>query len=92
MEEKSVEEKTKILEENYQIETEKVEEVLNTMCNLSDLIEEKGIENGIEKGMTEAIVMSLQNLMETMGFSLEKACQALKVPVEEYEKILNHKL
>ena len=88
LEEKSVEEKTKILEENYQIETEKVEEVLNTMCNLSDLIEEKGI----EKGMTEAIVMSLQNLMETMGFSLEKACQALKVPVEEYEKILNHKL
>ena len=90
------------------------------MCNLSDLIEEKGIEKGmqkglekglekgiekgmqkgiekgmqkgIEKGMTEAIVMSLQNLMETMGLSLEKACQALKVPVEEYEKILNHKL
>lgn len=49
------------------------------MCNLSDLIEEKGIEKGIE--------LSVRNLMETLGLSLEKACEALKISVEEYERI-----
>lgn len=77
-EESSFEEKTKVLEE-YGIRTKKVEEGINTMCNLSDLIEEKGIEKGIE--------LSVRNLMETLGLSLEKACEALKISVEEYEKI-----
>lgn len=87
-EEMPVKEKTKILEEEYNIHTKQVEEVLNTMCNLSDRVEEKGIEKGIEKGRNETIILSVRNLMDSLDLSLEKACEALKIPIEEYYRIL----
>ncbi len=42
----SVKEKTDILQQEYDIPTQEVEEVLDRMCNLSDRIEENGIEKG----------------------------------------------
>ena len=46
------EEKEKILSDEYDIETSKeLEGGLRQMCNLSDLVEERGIEKGIEKGI-----------------------------------------
>lgn len=44
-------------------------------------------QNGFEKGR----ILSLNNLMETTGMSLEKAMEALKIPLAEkahYEKLL----
>lgn len=35
----------------------------------------------------ESLILSVRNLMETMGLSLEKACEALKLPIEEYERM-----
>ncbi len=45
------------------------------VCNLS-----KGIE---EKGIKEGILSSIQNLMESMGWSAEQAMAALKIPESE---------
>ena len=48
------------------------------MCNLSKGVEEKGIEKGI--------LLSIRNLMETMGWSVEQAMEGLKIPEEEKRK------
>ncbi len=51
------EEKEKILFDEYDIETSKeLEGGLRQMCNLSDLVEERGIEKGIEKGKLETLL------------------------------------
>lgn len=42
----TVEEKQTILQNEFQIDTQPIEKELNAMCNLSDLIEEKGIQQG----------------------------------------------
>ncbi len=42
--------KEEILQKNFGIEPYNVKEVVTSMCNLSDLIEEKGIKKGIEQG------------------------------------------
>lgn len=53
----TVEEKKRILESTYGIAmTEKFEKEMNLMCNLSDLIEERGIEKGIVKGIMQGTV------------------------------------
>lgn len=51
------------------------------MCNLSKGVEEKGIEKGI--------LLSIRNLMETMGESVEQAMGGLKIPEEEKRKYLD---
>ena len=48
------------------------------MCNLSKGVEEKGIQKGI--------LLSIRNLMETMGSSVEQAMESLKIPEEEKTK------
>lgn len=45
------------------------------MCNLSKGIMEKGIEKGV--------LSSIKSLMETMGWTLDQAMVALKVPEAE---------
>ena len=60
------------------------------MCNLSKGVEEKGIQKGIEKGIEQGIekgiLLSIRNLMETMGWSVEQAMESLKIPEEEKTK------
>ncbi|MCC8066522.1 MAG: hypothetical protein LIO94_05400 [Clostridiales bacterium] len=52
----SYEEKRKLLEEKYFIPIqEEFGKELNLMCNLSDLIEEKGIQKGISQGISQGI-------------------------------------
>ena len=50
------------------------------MCNLSKGVEEKGIQKGIEKGIEQGIekgiLLSIRNLMETMGWSVEQAMES----------------
>ena len=43
---------------------------------------------GCQAGLTDGILTSIKNLMETMDLTAEKAMKALKVPKEEWEKYL----
>lgn len=75
--------KCQILEEDFHIEmTRTLESEVSLMCNLSKGVEEKGIEKGIEKG----VLFSIRNLMESMGWSVEQAMLALKVPESDRAK------
>lgn len=70
--ERKAEEKKKILQEDFSIEmTKELESEVSVMCNLS-----KGVE---EKGMAKGILASIKNLMESMGWSVEQAMDALKI-------------
>ena len=41
------------------------------------------------KGMTNGILASIKNIMETMGLTIEQAMAALKVPEEERQKYMD---
>ena len=57
-----VEEKKRILEHSYGIAmTEKLEKEMNLMCNLSDLIEERGIEKGTANAERGAAIQMLKD-------------------------------
>ncbi len=78
---REVKEKKEILENDFSIEmTKTLESEVSIMCNLSKGVEEKGIEKGI--------LLSIRNLMETMGWSVEQAMEGLKIPEEEKSKYL----
>ena len=73
--------------------TQELESEVSEMCNLSERVEQKGIEKGIAKGRTygivEGIATSIRNLMESMGWSIEQAMYALQIPTEERNGYLN---
>ena len=68
---KKADEKKAILENEFQIPmTENLEEEVETMCNLSDGVEQKGIQKGIEK-KTYTVVLNMLKANE----SIEKICR-----------------
>ena len=77
---REVKEKKEILQNDFSIEmTKTLESEVSIMCNLSKGVEEKGIQKGI--------LLSIRNLMETMGWSVEQAMEGLKIPEEEKKEI-----
>ena len=66
--------KVEMLNQEYSIPITKGE--VEYMCNLSDLIEEKGMEKGKELTLLD----SIKNLMETLHLSAEQAMSALRIP------------
>lgn len=73
---KEPEEKKKVLQDDFGIKmTRELESEVSELCNLS-----KGIE---ENGMKKGILVSIQNLMESMGWTAEQAMKALKIPEAE---------
>lgn len=77
--------------------TRTMESGVSVMCNLSKGVMEKGIAKGMEKGraegMEKGILMSIRSLMETMGWTLDQAMTALKVPEAErqvYQNLLEN--
>lgn len=79
---READEKKKILQNDFFIEmTKTLEREVSIMCNLSKGVEEKGIEKGI--------LLSIRNLMETMGWSAEQAMEGLKVPEADKNKYLD---
>ena len=61
------------------------------MCNLSDGVEQKGIEKGIKQGQDSALLDSIRNLMKNLKFSAIQAMDVLDIPEEkrhEYSIIL----
>ena len=61
--------------------TQELESEVSEMCNLSEGVEQKGIAKGI--------ITSIRNLMESMGWSIEQAMDALQIPIEERNDYLN---
>ena len=59
--------------------TRTMESEVSVMCNLSKGVMEKSWKKGMEKG----ILSSIESLMETMGWTLDQAMTALKVPEAE---------
>ena len=54
------------------------------MCNFSQGVWEKGM----EAGATQTMLNSIQNLMETLGLTIEQAMSALRVPDADRPKYL----
>nr|WP_299320226.1 hypothetical protein [uncultured Blautia sp.] len=80
--ERKAEEKKRILQEDFVIKmTQELEREVSEMCNLSDSVEQKGIAKGI--------ISSIQKLMESMGWTIEQAMDALQIPKEERNSYLN---
>lgn len=80
--EKKPEEKKKILQDDFDIKmTKELESEVQTVCNLS-----KGVE---ENGMKKGILVSIQNLMESMDWTAEQAMKALKIPETEQAIYVN---
>lgn len=81
--EKEPEEKKKILQDDFDIKmTKELESEVQAVCNLSKGVEE----NGIKKG----ILVSIQNLMESMDWTAEQAMKALKIPETEQAIYVNN--
>jgi hypothetical protein len=87
-------EKRRILQDDYDIQmTRTLENEVSVMCNLSKGVMEKswkkGVEKGIAEGLEKGILSSIENLMETMGWTLDQAMTALKVPEAERQSYRN---
>ena len=75
------EEKKRILRDEFDIPmTQTLEKEVSLMCNLSDGVWEDGVAQGMAQGMEKGLVTALQNLMESMGWSIEQAMNALRIP------------
>ena len=80
------------------------EKVLN-MCNLSRGVEARGIKKGriegriegrseglregLSKGRSEGVLASICNLMESMGWGITEAMNALRIPESERQGYIN---
>lgn len=90
-------EKKDIIETEYGIPmTEGMERRVNIMCNLSDTIEERGINKGIERGLEQGIergeakqlIDNIMSLQRKLNLSVEEACKLLDVSMEQYRTAL----
>ena len=82
-------EKETILYNDYHIETTfEIEGGLREMCNLSDLIEEKGIEKGIQQGIEQGRLTTLISLVQDGLLPVEEAAKRAELTVEAFEKLL----
>lgn len=79
-----VDEKIKILEEDFQIRMEReMGKELNQMCNLSDYVEEIGIKKGIEKLLTEQVMKKIEK-----GKTIPEIADALEEDEETISRIV----
>ena len=74
--------------------SEEMKGEFETMCNLSQAIEDKGIAKGIEMGRAEATfqttLANIQSLINTLSLSAEKAMDALNIPQDDRKQYLCH--
>jgi len=82
-------EKRRLLEREYDMKlTEDMGEELDTMCNLSEGILERGIKKGEVEGDAKGRAASVRSLMESLNCTKERAMDLLKVPVNLRPKVL----
>ena len=91
-EELPAKDKKEILEQEYQIPmTEEMEEEVEQMCNLSDGVEQRGIEKGLRLGREQGIatlVETLKELNQTDDIILEKIMEKFSLSEEEAKTYL----
>lgn len=79
---KKADEKKEILERDFDIPmTEKLEGEVDRMCNLSDGVEQKGIQKGIQQEKHE----NARNLLDIL--SDEEISKRIKLPIEEVQRL-----
>ena len=89
-----------IMESKYHIAiTEDIEKEMSEMCNLSQSIEQRGIEigeqrgieigeqRGIEIGEQRTLIEALKALISNMGLTKERAMEVLNIPEDQKEKL-----
>lgn len=67
--------------------TEELEEEVERMCNLSEGIERRGIEQGVAQ--------SIGSIMRKMNYTMEQAMDVLEIPKQErirYEALLTERV
>ena len=75
-----------IVENEYNIPmNDSFGEEVQQMCNLSEGIEQRGIEKGIQQGTRQMVLNALQSN------SIEDVSRILLLPIEEVAKIANEK-
>ena len=82
----NVEKKKQILQEEFEIQmTQRLEQEVSLMCNLSKGVEQTGIKKGI--------LVSIVNLMKNMQLSVQEAMRILEIPESEqaeYVEMINN--
>ena len=80
--------KCQILEEDFHIKmTLALESEVSLMCNLSKGVEEKGIQKGIDKGIT-AMILTLKELQISSDVILKQICEKFGLTEETAETYL----
>ena len=80
--------KCHILEEDFHIRmTLALESEVSLMCNLSKGVEEKGIQKGIDKGIT-AMILTLKELQISSDVILKQICEKFGLTEETAERYL----
>lgn len=80
--------KKRELEESYRLNvSSQLGEEMYLMCNLSDLVEERGVQRGIERGMQQGIEQMVRNLLKFGDMSDEKILKVAKISKEQLEQI-----
>ncbi len=80
--------KCQILEEDFHIRmTLALESEVSLMCNLSKGVEEKGIQKGIDKGIT-AMILTLKELQISSDVILKQICEKFGLTEETAERYL----
>ena len=79
-------EKKRILEDEFDIPmTQSMDREVSLMCNLSQSIEDRGIQQGFQQGIQQGTLISLKSLMKTTGWPFDKAISSLEVPKGQWE-------
>ena len=82
-------EKKKVLVDDYSIAvTESLERSVNSMCDYSTYVENKGFQKGMQQGMQQEKYGNIRTLMKNMNWSPVQAMSALGIPEEERAKYL----
>jgi len=82
---RKIEEKIEIIENKFHIRLNQEErEMIEEMCNLSDMIEERGIIQGVMKARQEDI----RNLQVKLNISIDEAIKLLGIPINEQKNYI----
>ena len=86
-------EKKQILQDEFNIPmTQTIDREVSLMCNLSQGVEnrgiEKGLKQGLEQGFENGLLVSVKNLMGSMGWSADEAMKALRIPESDRQSYL----
>ena len=79
------EEKEHILEEEYGISMEmKIRKELEAMCNLSEAIEERGVERGMRQGLERGSFFAFSSLVRDGLLRTDEAARRMKMSEEDF--------